>query len=71
MTGRATGWRWLLTGTIRVPVPVGAAAVLLAGAWIYASGGDSTLLPAPAPTVSLADFRPVAQIEPVILGGQR
>lgn len=63
------GWlRWLFTGTIRIPVPVGAAAALLAGLWLYANAPG--LWPAnDAPVVSLADFQPVARLEPVVIGG--
>lgn len=71
---RESWWRWLLTGTIRVPVPVGFAAVLLVVFWLYQSGVRG---PAPAeaprrePTVSLADFQPVSQLEPRLAGEQK
>ena len=32
---RVPWWRWLLTGTVRIPVPVGLAAVVLAAVWFY------------------------------------
>ena len=34
---RGSWWRWLFTGTIRIPVPVGVAAVVLVGLWIHYS----------------------------------
>jgi len=65
-------WRWLATGTIRVPVPVGIAMLLAAAALLY----FRTYLPTverptvaqPARSVSLADFQPVKQLEPRIIG---
>jgi hypothetical protein len=71
-------WRWLVTGTIRIPVPVGlAAAVALVLAWIYTDGRTSSQ-PAIAqppvieqPVVSLADFRPVDEVELRVVGDVR
>ena len=65
---RLPWWRWLFAGTIRVPVPVAVAVALLFAVWAY------TRLPAPPPvteaepTVSLADFEPVRQLEPRVVG---
>ncbi len=65
-------WVWLLTGSIRIPVPVGIAAALLASLWLYIS--DSKRAPAPEPSpasqpvVSLADFQPVAEVEVRVVG---
>lgn len=67
-------WRWLFTGTIRIPVPVGFALVALAFFWIYRV---NTRTPAPAvvrprnESVSLADFQPVPHLEPVIVGDRK
>jgi hypothetical protein len=64
---RKASWRWLFTGTIRIPVPVGIAAVVLLALWLY-SGMPSREPVTPAPTgVSLADFQPVRQLEPRIV----
>jgi hypothetical protein len=71
--GRRLSWRWLFTGTIRVPVPVGVAAIVLVVIWIYYFKPTTTVPVAqPAGTVSLVDFQPVRQLEPVVVaGGQR
>ena len=83
-TAKKTIWRWLLTGTIRVPVPVGVAAGILLAFWIYSSvatktpenflgdpGGNSQPVSSPqARPVTLADFQPVAQLQPRIVGEQ-
>ena len=60
---REPWWRWLFAGSIRVPVPVAVGVALLFAVWVY------TRIPAPAPlvesepTVSLADFQPVSEVE--------
>ena len=60
-------WRWLATGSIRVPVPAGIAALVILGLWFFLSP------PAPQPAVqapltsTLADFRPVEQLEPTLV----
>ena len=61
-------WKWLLTGSIRVPVPVGVAAALLLGFWLYSSfsGREPVAVtdpPSRQPVVSLADFEPVEEVE--------
>ena len=68
---RKPWWRWLLTGTIRIPVPVGLAMVMLLAFWLYSSmpARRQSIAPLP-PSVSLADFQPVQQLEPVVFGGQ-
>jgi hypothetical protein len=65
-------WRWLLKGTIRIPVPVGVAIVFVTALWIYYSTPAATPSAAKPPEpVSLVDFKPVQQLEPVIVvGGQ-
>jgi hypothetical protein len=62
-------WReWMFKGSIRVPVPVGVAAVVVLVLWIL----FGRLAPTPAPIVqaptssTLADFQPVDQLEPTI-----
>jgi hypothetical protein len=67
---------WLLTGSIRIPVPLGLAAAIVAAVWIYVATADrqpsSTDEAAEAdPVVSLADFEPVERVEPRIVGGSQ
>lgn len=67
---RTPWWRWLLTGTIRIPVPVGVAVVFLMGLWIYYSRPEPPARVAEPPsTVSLEDFQPVRRLEPVVVMG--
>ena len=68
---RGSWWRWLLTGTIRIPVPVGIAVVVAAAVWVYSSASARPPVPQPAASVSLADFQPVLQLEPRVVGGQK
>jgi len=61
-------WRWLVKGTIRVPVPVGLALLLAVAAFLYFSRTtDRPTAVQPAKSVSLADFQPVKQLEPRII----
>ena len=61
-------WRWLFAGTIRVPVPVAVAVALVLAVWAYSRLAVRVPLMAPEPTVSLADFQPVKQLEPRVVG---
>ena len=64
-------WQWLTKGTIRVPVPVGIAAVLALAAFLYFVRTPAAEQPTaiqPAKSVSLADFQPVKQLEPRVIG---
>lgn len=60
-------WKWLITGSIRVPVPLGIAAVLLLVLWVV----FRQTAPPPAvqtpPGSTLADFQPVEQLEPSLV----
>jgi hypothetical protein len=60
---------WLLTGSIRIPVPAALAAALLAALWIHFSRPVERPRVSDPGSVSLADFRPVRQLEPVLVGG--
>ena len=73
MPKTASWWSWLFKGTVRVPVPVALAAVLLIALWIYHSRPAGPPRAAVQPgTVSLTDFKPVRQLEPVLVsGGQK
>jgi hypothetical protein len=73
---RGAWWRWLVTGTIRVPVPVGLALVALAVAalWMYPGVPPEPVVdtqPSASPVVSLADFQPVEEVELRVVGGGR
>lgn len=65
-------WAWLLTGSIRVPVPIGVAAALIAAFWLFS--GDPVREPVAEPpslsqpVVSLADFQPVETVELRVVG---
>ena len=64
-------WRWLLSGSVRIPVPALIAAVVIVVA-IYASRGEKPNEVPAKPTVSLSDFQPVPQLKPVVVvGGQK
>src|SRR5215471_21588675 len=60
---------WLLTGTIRIPVPAVIAAAILIALWIHYSRPAAPARVAKPGSVSLADFQPVRQLEPVLVGG--
>jgi hypothetical protein len=73
LPARAPWWRWLLTGSVRVPVPAAAAALLLLALALYASRSDQSPATEPPvaqqqPATSLADFRPVEQVELRVVG---
>jgi hypothetical protein len=58
-------WSFLLTGSIRVPVPVGLAIAVILLAMAVALVRPRTVSPkvtTSAPSVSLADFRPVGDV---------
>ena len=63
---------WLLTGSIRIPVPALVAAAIVIALWIHYSRPAPPAHVAAPGSVSLADFQPVRQLEPVLVtGGQR
>ena len=64
---RLSWWRWLITGTIRIPVPVGLAAIAILAAWMLYSRPAPSPVVQPAATNTLADFQPVRQLEPRII----
>jgi hypothetical protein len=66
---RRSWWSWWWTGTIRVPVPAAIAAALLIALWIHYSRPANPARVGEPGSVSLADFRPVPQLEPVLVGG--
>jgi len=67
---KRSGWRWLLTGSIRIPVPLGVAALLVLALWLLIDrkpAPEPIAQPAPD-SITLADFQPVHQLEPRVLG---
>ena len=62
---------WLLTGSIRIPIPAAIAAAALIALWIHYSHPANPPRASEPGSVSLADFRPVRQLEPVLVGGQK
>lgn len=63
---REPWWRWFLDGTIRIPVPVGLAIVIAIALLLYLRTPEQS--PQQSHSVSLADFQPVRQLEPRIIG---
>ena len=66
--GGTPWWRWLISGSIRIPVPVGVAIVVALALWVYFRGSAQAPPQLPAKAVSLADFQPVKQLEPRVIG---
>jgi hypothetical protein len=65
-------WSWLWSGSVRIPVPVAIGVALVVVFWIYYSRPANVPQVAQPGTVSLADFKPVQQLEPVLVqGGQK
>ena len=63
---RLPWWRWLWSGSIRVPVPVGlAAAGLLLLSVLFGFSGRPVARP--VKEVTLADFQPVKKLQPRII----
>src|SRR6478672_4958135 len=62
---------WLLRGSIRIPVPAAIAVAALIALWIHYSHPANPPRASEPGSVSLADFRPVHQLEPVLVGGQK
>lgn len=72
---RTGAWRWLLTGSIQVPVPVAAAALVVLAVWLFLASPLRQPSPDDAPdtpsVVSLADFQPVDRVELRLVGEGR
>jgi hypothetical protein len=67
-----SSWRFLLTGSVRIPVPVGLAiAVLLlamAGALVLRRA-ESPAAPTTVPSINLVEFRPVTDLNVRVIPG--
>jgi hypothetical protein len=69
---RPTPWRWLLTGSIRIPVPIGIAIVAAVAVWMYwTSIAARRESPAVPESVTLADFQPVERLEVRVVGAAK
>jgi hypothetical protein len=62
---------WFVRGSIRIPVPAAIAVAALIALWIHYSHPATPPRASEPGSVSLADFRPVHQLEPVLVGGQK
>ena len=62
-------WKWLWSGSIRIPVPAALAVAVLIGVWIHYSRPAISTRVAQPESVSLADFQPVRQLQPVVVVG--
>ena len=60
-------WRWLVTGSIRIPVPVGLAAIALLALWMLTGEAPPTPVAQPPASINLADFQPVRQLDPQLV----
>jgi hypothetical protein len=60
-------WRWLFAGSIRVPVPMGLAAMVILALSVFFGVSDRQRAVRPAGAVTLADFQPVKQLQPRII----
>ena len=64
---RGPWWRWLLRGSIRIPVPVAAAAAAILLLAVFLSVWNRPPAGGPGGEVRLADFQPVKQLQPRII----
>jgi hypothetical protein len=60
-------WPWLLTGSIRVPVPVGLAVIVIIIASVVFGISNRQRVTWSVGAATLADFQPVHQLQPRIL----
>lgn len=68
-TRRLPWWRWLFSGSVRVPVPVCIIALVILLVSVFATTRTSQ---APEPSlreVKFSDFQPVKQLQPRIIRG--
>src|SRR4051794_37062376 len=66
---RRPWWQWLWNGNVRVPVPVALAMAVLLALWIFHTRPDHPPRAVQPSSVSLAGFKPVRQLEPVVVVG--
>jgi hypothetical protein len=59
---------WFVTGSIRIPVPVGVAILIALLLWVYSREAAKPVATPAAKPVSLTDFQPVKQLQPRVIG---
>ena len=59
---------WFMTGSIRIPVPVGVAILIALLLWVYSREAARPVATPAAKPVSLTDFQPVKQLQPRVIG---
>jgi hypothetical protein len=64
---RSGWWHWLVSGSIRIPVPVGIVVVMILVFSVYWGVTARRTVERPARTVTLADFQPVKELQPRIV----
>jgi hypothetical protein len=64
---RGPDWRWMISGTIQVPVPAGLLAILILAFSIYWALSARAAPDRPQRAVTLSDFEPVKQLQPRII----
>ena len=65
---KAATWSWFVTGSIRIPVPVGVAILIALLLWVYSREAARPVATPAAKPVSLTDFQPVKQLQPRVIG---
>jgi hypothetical protein len=68
---RRRWWQWLFTGSIRVPVPVTAAAMAALLLLTLQALRKTAVPPPQPPAVNFRDFQPVKEIKPTIIRSAR
>jgi hypothetical protein len=64
---RPPSWRWLLTGSIRVPVPAMALVLTILGAVAFLQPSKKEAPAVAVREVRLSDFQPVSELKPRII----
>lgn len=62
-------YRWLLTGSVRVPVPALILLLVILAALTYVLPRNRQALPVSGREVRLSDFQPVSELKPRIIRG--
>ncbi len=62
-------WRWLVAGSVRVPVPVFVTLLVMLSALSYFAARTHPARPAAVRELKFSDFQPVAKLQPRIIRG--